>query len=149
MNYGSCVHCDGFVYESDERVSLSLGVAHVECHERFQEQAYSDMERESEEQALRLRRESKLLARLKKRLKPKIWSVIEMIQQQHLVNQIAIDAFEDVKGTKISALDWFGESVGIRTVYDETSSCSYSGTYGGAIWIPIGAGRYLHMHISG
>ncbi|POC19549.1 hypothetical protein [Vibrio vulnificus] len=149
MHYGDCVHCNCSVYESDERVSISIGVAHFECHERYQEQVEADMKEYAEQERKRVRCDNKLISRLKRTLKPKVWNVIELVLQDHWVGYLSILPLSKVTGRKNNAHDWFGESVAIRHIYDDTSSCSYSDTYGGVIYLPIGKERYLQMHISG
>ncbi|MEZ8723132.1 hypothetical protein AB6D66_18820 [Vibrio pomeroyi] len=149
MLYGNCVHCDSSVYESDERVTISLGVAHFECHERFQEQWLPEIEDHAEQERQSAKRDNKLLKRLKRTLKPKVWSVIELVMQDHWVGYLNITSLAEVTGQRNRAHDWFGESVAIRHLYDDATTCSYSETYGGVIFLPIGNARYLQMHISG
>lgn len=150
MNYGDCVHCNETVYESDERASTGIGVAHFECHSKYQEECQKEQQEFYEQEKIRWQRENKLVERLKRTLKPKLWAVVKMVFDDHTVNYIQIDTFDKVRGTKELARDWFGESVAVRHIYDWTSTCSYScDTYGGIVWIPIGKGRYLHLHISG
>lgn len=149
MNYGYCPHCNETVYESDERVSTGLGAAHWVCHENYKFECDKEMAEYHAQETLRIKQENKLIKRLERTLKPKLWAVVKQVFDDHIVNYIQIDTFDKVEGKKELARDWFGESVAIRSIYDDTSFCSYSDSYGGPIWLPLGKGRYLHMHISG
>lgn len=149
MYYGYCCYCDSAVYESDERINHRFGVAHFECHERNESELEAEKLQNIRDERLRSKIENKLVTRLRRTLKPKLWAAISMVLRDHAVHGIQIDSFNKVTGNKVKGRDWFGESVAIRHVFDDTSSCSYSDTYGGLLWLPIGMGRYLQIHISG
>lgn len=149
MNHGLCVHCSNTVYESDERVSLSIGVAHFECRESFEKECRAEEKEFLDSDRKEGERQTKLLSRLKRTLKPKIWDAIERVMQGNFCHLMEIVSLDMVTGDKQRAHEWFGESVGIRCVYDDTTFCSYSDSYGGLVWLPIGKWRYLQMHISG
>jgi hypothetical protein len=149
MNYGPCVLCDSTVYESDEQVSLSFGVAHFECHEEGQRENEAGRLRHEAEVSKQIKNDKRILKHLERTLKPKVWENIKFAMYGHRYQDLAIVGFDKVGGAKQSAMEWFGESVAIRHVFDDISSCSLSDTYGGSIWLPIGHARYLHMHIWG
>jgi hypothetical protein len=144
-----CPHCREIILDSDKVVDTPIGTAHSTCSEQFiwecEEEAlkYAEMERRE------LRREKKLIAKLKRTLKPKVWAAIELVRADSTVNYMKLETIDKVRGTKNKAGEWFGESVGVKTVYDDTSFCSYSDSYSGPIWLAIGKGIYLHIHISG
>ncbi|MEF1335592.1 hypothetical protein REH81_02190 [Vibrio rotiferianus] len=147
MNYGSCVYCNDTVYSSDERVNLSWGVAHYECHEREQEEIHDQMLKAGEDEMKRREKDNRIMARLEKTLKPKFWQPIKWVREENYCQDLEIVGIEKVKGTKTSTYDFFGEGAAIRHVFEDVSSDG--DTYGGFIWIPIGKGRYLQMHIWG
>ncbi|EKA4077117.1 hypothetical protein OLH55_004327 [Vibrio parahaemolyticus] len=149
MNYGQCVHCGNDVYQSDERVSLSWGVTHLECHEDYHAQSELLMKELAEEENARYKRDCKLISRLKRTLKPKIWQAIDWAISEHRYQDLKIVGIDEVAGSKERARDWYGESVAVRYIYDDTSTDYWGDGYGGLIWIPIGKARYLQMHIWG
>lgn len=147
MNYGSCVHCNEIVYSSDERVNLSLGAAHFECHEREQVALHEEMIKAGEEEMQGREKDNRLFARLEKTLKHKFWLPIKWVRENNYCQDLEIVGIDKVKGTKASTYDFFGEGAAIRHVFEDVSS--EGDTYGGLIWIPLGKGRYLQMHIWG
>ncbi|MDW2204291.1 hypothetical protein R7007_21720 [Vibrio sp. 1636] len=149
MNYGQCVHCGTDVYESDERVSSIIGVIHFTCDQEHKLSIDLEMKEMMEQEKAQAKRENKLLARLKRTLKPKVYGFIEFLFEDHRVGSIEIVGFDKVSGSKERARDWFGESVSIRYIWDDTSTDYWGDGYGGFIWVPIGKGRYLQMHIWG
>ncbi|WP_347361786.1 hypothetical protein [Vibrio vulnificus] len=149
MNYGQCVHCGTDVYESDERVNLSIGVSHYTCDQEYKLSCDLEMKEMIEQEKAQEKRENRLLTRLKRTLKPKIYSFIKLMFEDHQVHSIEIVGLNKVSGSKERARDWYGESVAVRYIYDDTSTDYWGDGYGGYVWIPIGKARYLQMHISG
>ncbi|EII3125378.1 hypothetical protein [Vibrio parahaemolyticus] len=149
MNHGQCVHCGNDVYESDERVSLSWGVSHFECHEDYHNKADLEMKALAEEDKARYRKDCKILRRLKRTLKAKIWQGIDWTIADHRYQDLQIVGVDKVCGEKRAGHDWFGQSTAMRYIYDDTSTDYWGDSYGGQIWLPIGKGRYLQMHIWG
>lgn len=88
-------------------------------------------------------------SRLKRTLKPKIWQAIHWAISEHRCQDLKIVGIDEVAGSKERAKDWYGESVAVRYVYDDTSTDYWGDSYGGLIWIPIGKARYLQIHIWG
>ena len=147
MNHGNCVFCGNSVYQGDEVISLFIGVAHLECHEDYKADMEADMREMAEEESSRARKDNRLLARLRRTLKPKIWMPIERVLADNFCHSLSIVKLDDVSGQRVNAHDWFGESVAIRHLYDDTSHCSYSDSSGGVVYLPIGKQRYLQMEI--
>ncbi|MCF2902241.1 hypothetical protein L1267_17875 [Pseudoalteromonas sp. OFAV1] len=100
--------------------------------------------------SFRLEKKSdRLLKNLKSKLKPKLWQAIKWELAAHFCIALEIVSIAEVKGCKRKGNDYFGQSVAMRHVYDDTSSCSYSGSYGGDVYLHLGNGRYLKMYING
>lgn len=149
MNYGACHFCGSDVYESDERVPTYLGPVHYECKVAFDKESEALNKKIADEENERYARDQKLLKRLQRTLKPKFWQCIAFTIYDHHYQDLEIVGVDCVKGQKNNAHDWFGESVAMRHVYDDTSTDYWGDGYGGEIFLPIGKGRYLKMHVWG
>lgn len=95
------------------------------------------------------RRHQRLLRRLKRKLKPKIFQAIESEMDYHICHDFEIVRRSQVKGKKRSAHDYFGESAAIRHVYDDTSFNSYTESYAGNVFLRLSNDRYLRIFVSG
>lgn len=94
--------------------------------------------------------DEKVMSRLKKSLKSKVYDGIVWEMKQHCgANHLEIVKAKSCTGTKTSYSDYAGFSSPIRYIYDDVSNDSYSGSYGGLIYLSIGHGNYLKMHIWG
>ena len=91
----------------------------------------------------------RILGRLKRTLKPKIWEPIEWELDSHWCIALEIVTRDRVIGRKESGDSYFCQSTAIRHVYVNVSSCSYSDTYGGDVYIRLGNNRYLRMYVYG
>ena len=91
----------------------------------------------------------RLLGKLKRRLKPKIWQGIQWELNAHTCLALEIVSVKQVKGYKRTGHEYFGQSTAIRHVYDHTSMCSLSGSYGGNVYLYLGNKQYLMMFVSG
>lgn len=149
MYVDQCFHCSGTVYSSDESVSTGVGMVHLECDEQYQEEMRLSNENANKAHILENKRNTRIIKNLKRRLKLKIWQAIEWEMQAHQYGHLEIVSLKDVEGRKTSGNDYFGESTALRHVYDNTSSCSYSDTYGGDVYLYIGEQRYLRMFVWG
>lgn len=149
MKNKNCVHCGFEVLESESSLNLSIGIAHRKCNDEFKEECRKEELAYQEYEKREAKRENKLLRRLKRQLKPKIFSLLDYLREDCWINSIEMVTRNSLSGEKRSASDFFGFSVAIRHVYDDTSSCSYSDSYGGYVYLPIGHNRYLKVHISG
>jgi len=116
--------------------------------EAFEE--YEELMREFAEQSRKdCENSNRILAKLKRTLKAKIWEPIEWELKSHYCLALGIVTRSDVKGRKESGHDYFGQSSAIRHVYTDVSSCSYSDSYGGNVYIRLSKDRYLEMYING
>lgn len=91
----------------------------------------------------------RLLSKLKRTLNPKIWQGIQWELNSHQCVAFGVVPRSQVTGQKTSGRDYYGESTAVRHVYDSTSFCSYSDSYGGFIYVYLGKDRYLKMFIHG
>lgn len=114
------------------------------------QEMYDVATQEAEDESWRDMRNSDLiLKRLKKSLRPKIWEAIQWELNSHYCLALGIVSIDEVKGRKETGNDYHGQSTAMRHVYVDVSSCSYSDTYGGNVYLYLGMGRYLAMFISG
>ena len=91
----------------------------------------------------------KKLASIKRKIKPKFFQAIEFELYHSGCHGVEIVCIDGVKGKRMTASSYFGESSAVRHVYNNVSSCSYSETWGGDLFIPIGLGRYVKLSIHG
>ena len=108
-----------------------------------------EMHQFAEQSARDYEKSNKILARLKRALKHKIWQPIEWELKSHYCMAFGVVPWSEVKGRKESGYDYFCQSTAIRHVYVDVSSCSYSDSYGGNIYIRLSKDRYLAMYING
>ncbi len=94
------------------------------------------------------RRQNKLIKRLKRSLKPKCFDVVELLKKNCFAHTFNVVDIESVVGSKERASEWFGESVAVRHLYDDTRHNSYSESTSGYIYLPVGKGRYLMIYIT-
>lgn len=112
-----------------------------EMHELMEKAAIQEMKEAC--------RRNKVLRRLKKTLPQKIWLSIQYLLNDNSCLDLGVVSQEHVKGFKESGNSYFGWSTAVRHVYNDVSSCSYSDSYGGNLYIYLGERRYLRMHIYG
>lgn len=91
----------------------------------------------------------KKLARIKRKIKPKFFQAIEFELYHSGCCGVEIVSIDGVKGKRMTASSYLGESSAVRHVYNNASSCSYSETWVGDLFIPIGLGRYVKLSIHG
>ena len=144
-----CAHCCGTIYPDDEKASCGMGLAHIECQEKFEDEIEEQARVAAEEEFRVGENSNRLLNRLEQSLKPKIWQAIKWELAYHWCLALEIVTIERVAGIKRSGHEYFGESTAMRHVYDDVSSCSYSDTYGGNVYLYLGNKRYLMMYVSG
>ena len=89
------------------------------------------------------------LAAIKRKIKPKVFQAIEFELFHSSCHGVEIVSHDGVNGKRMNASNYFGESVAVRHVYNNLSSCSYSETWGGELFIPIGLGRYVKLSVHG
>lgn len=150
MYCGTCFLCKGSIYQDDEKVMVGYEIAHYCRHESEMEEmreATKEFEAEWKTQA---KRDNKIIRRLKRNLKPKIWQCIDWV----FSDCIACDFLEIVdvnatKGERVRGSDYFGESVAVRHVYDDTCTDYWGDGFSGSVYLPIGCGRYLRMSVRG
>lgn len=92
---------------------------------------------------------NKKLAKIKRKVKQKVFQAIEFELYHSECHGVEIVGIDDVKGKRMTSSGYFGESSAVRHVYNNVSSCSYSETWGGDLFIPIGLGRYVKLSIHG
>ena len=90
---------------------------------------------------------NKTIKRLKVKMKPVDFEPIDWLLSDHMTGYASIVKSDELVGSKVKAVDFFGQSSKLRHIWDNTSSCSYSGTYGGEVCVPLGKGNYLKIHI--
>ncbi|MFS1430806.1 hypothetical protein LMH73_027775 [Vibrio splendidus] len=151
MELEPCFYCGEDIDPDSDYVSEVGYHLHSECHQKFENENIQAEKRERARHLNENNRNERIKRHLKRTLKPKIWDCIsvELSENGGHCGHLAIVTLDKVTGTKQSGYEYFGESVAVRHVYDNTSSCSYSDTFGGEINIYIGKGRYLQMHIWG
>lgn len=98
--------------------------------------------------------DEKKLAKIVSKLPPKLAACIELEKQAniHIAEPeiVSIDSFKGQPGLeKTRGHYYFGQSVPMRFVYQKTSVCSYSDTYSGEVYLPIGKGKYLKLVVFG
>jgi hypothetical protein len=108
-----------------------------------------DMREYAEQSARDYEKSNRIISKLKRKLKQKIWQPIEWELKSHYCMALGIVKKAEVKGRKESGYDYFCQSTAIRHVYNNVSSCSYSDSYGGNIYIRLSQDRYLMMFIHG
>ena len=91
----------------------------------------------------------KKLASIKRKIKPKFFQAIEFELYHSGFHGVEIVGIDDVKGKRMTSSSYFGESSAVRHVYSNVSSCSYSESWVGDLFIPIGLGRYVKLSIHG
>ena len=91
----------------------------------------------------------KKLARIKRKIKPKFFQAIEFELYHSGCHGVEVVGIGEVKGKRMKSSGYFGESSAVRHIYNNVSSCSYSETWGGDLFIPIGLGRYVKLSIHG
>lgn len=96
-----------------------------------------------------IHREQALLKRFKRRLPTKIFREILAEMDEHRSLLIGMVSKENVKGKRMPASYYFGRSTPLRHVYNNISSCSYSDTYSGDVYLSVGLGRYVHIYVCG
>ena len=89
------------------------------------------------------------LSSIKRKVKPKVFQAIEFELCHSWCHGVEIVGIDGVRGKRMTASSYFGESSAVRHVYSNVSSCSYSETFGGDLFIPIGLGRYVKLSIHG
>lgn len=149
MVIDQCFQCGCSIYQSDEHVSKGMLSFHLNCHEVYEGECEFTERRESEHYKAEQRRHKCLLKKLKRTLRAKIYQAIELELDQHQCHDFEIVCRLQVEGQKRRGRDYFGESTAIRHVYDDTSTCSYSGTYGGNVFLRLSNDRYLRIYVTG
>lgn len=91
----------------------------------------------------------KRLARIRRNIKPKVFQAIEFELYHSGCHGVEIVGIGEVKGKRMKASSYFGESSAVRHVYSNVSSCSHLETWCGDLFIPIGLGRYVRLSIHG
>lgn len=147
MTIESCFHCGGDISDT---VSMDGNIPfHSQCLEKHR----IEMEASAEAERLAAIKEQKtndrILKHLERTLKPKIWVCVKSELESHRFGYLEIVTIDKVKGTKQDASKYFGASVAMRHFYDDVSSCSYSDTYGGDLYLYLGKKRYLKMTVWG
>lgn len=108
---------------------------------------------DDEEASLQYQRDldnsERILRKLKRTLKPKIWQAVEYDLNGHSCLALGIVPHSEVKGRKQKGSDWHGQSTAMRHVYSNVSYCSYSDSYGGNVYLRLSKDRYLMMFIHG
>lgn len=107
------------------------------------------MQRASEQEWRDVKKSDQILKRLQRTVKPKIWQAINWDLHSHICLVIGIVTVDQVAGSKRTGHDYFGESTAVRHVYDDVSSCTYSDSYGGNVYLYLGKKRYLMMYVHG
>lgn len=118
----------------------------------FTKEDYDDFMEEEHLNYLKGRAEDdKVWSSLYKYTPPKVISSIEFELKQHmsLGSNFAIVGVSDCVGVKRRFSEFTGYSSPVRWVYDDTSSCSYSDSYGGDVYFQLGKGKYLRAFIAG
>jgi hypothetical protein len=118
----------------------------------FTKEDYDDFMEEEHLNYLKGKAEdAKVWGSLYKYTSPKVISSLEFELKQHvnLGSSFAIVDVSDCVGVKRRFSEFTGYSSPIRWVYDDTSSCSYSGSYGGDVYFQLGKGKYLRAFIAG
>ena len=113
----------------------------------YTKEAYENIEKDEE---ARYKNDQKVLSRVKKMVKPKVFQDIEWEMKEHMwCGDFSIVDVSDCVGERRTYSDYKGCSSPIRTVYDNTSYDSYCDSYGGDMYISLGKGKYLKMSLGG
>ncbi len=147
----NCGYCGEDLGEDCERTDW--GYFHTKCvvaGVTVIEYQYHQDQLEYEQEQMKLwKKDIKLINRLRKRLPEKIMTDINYCIREHSASDYEIVNVDQCKGYKESGTDWIGFSSAIKYTYDNTSSCGYTETYGGDVYLYIGNHQYLKMFISG
>ena len=109
-------------------------LAEKEAHERYLEMINNDL---------------KVINRLKKTVKPRIFKAIMAYLEQSWYQDLKIVEFPDVCGKFEKPKDVFGESTPIRKSYSTVTTDYFGDGYSGDVYLPIGSGRWLKAFIWG
>lgn len=95
------------------------------------------------------RRRQHSIKRLRQRLPPKMNQFIEDLKKDFWVSNHQIVRRDSITGIKERASHFFGQSVCVRYIYHNSHYCSYSESFSGTMFIPLGKERFLKVCLSG
>lgn len=145
----TCFHCEEKVNQHDG-VKIGFYLVHNECYESQKEEDRKYIEAERNRELRDRKNTRRIKSHLKRKLKPKIWDWIEYELESHYHSDLKILRREDFESkNKVPYKDMVGNRTSVRHIYDDTSQCSMSETYGGNIYIYIGNKQYLKIFIWG
>lgn len=153
-----CDYCREPFKDNNPEKSTGWGMFHEECEAEGIAQAkreYEEAELEYQRQVkIQIKKDEKLLRKLRKRLSAKImeWIDYEISEHGHHELGIKIVSQDKCKGERMKGKDYFGDDrCPIRTVYDDVSSDGYpcDDCYSGNVYIYIGKGQYFKLWVNG
>lgn len=145
----TCFQCAKEVIESEASIKFgSYGLMHEECHKELITELKAQEEKETVHFHKDRKNTKRILRKLKKKLKPKIWEWINFEIHSHNHSDLKILYRNEFKGrNKMSYKDWVGASSPVRHIYTEVEQDYMGDGYGGYIYIHLGKNRYLQAHI--
>lgn len=94
-------------------------------------------------------KDHKLVAKLRKKLKPKVMNFIYQEIDHHMYCfNLAIVTKDLCRGNKLKGSHYFGESTPVRFVFEDVKTF-FEDSYSGTIFIRIDRDRYLKMDVHG
>ncbi|EJC7176034.1 hypothetical protein DC915_RS02100 [Vibrio parahaemolyticus] len=94
-------------------------------------------------------KDTKLLFRLERNLKKKIWDPVCWELREHGFGNLALVGRQSVYGRKRDASEYFKRSTAMRHLYQDTSVDEKSNSYSGRVYLYLGGGRYLKVDVWG
>ncbi len=148
-----CAYC-GEEFENNEvEVSNNFGLFHKACEVEGKQAVISWMEEDQREYEASVRlqtlKDKRILRHIQKKYPVKIFNAIMDEVNEHGRGHYKIVKQYECQGCRERGSDFQGYSSAIRYAYDDISNCSYSGCYGGDVYLYIGKGNYLRMAVSG
>lgn len=103
----------------------------------------------SDKRLQHLVKDTKLLYRLERTLKKKIWTPVSWELREHGFGELALVGHHSVNGIKRDASEYFKRSTAMRHLYQDTSVDEVSNCYSGRVYLYLGCGRYLKVNVWG
>lgn len=144
-----CFHCNAPVLSGDECSTTTFLVAHQVCEKQYDDDMHEVMQSEHRSHIAEQNSNKRILKKLKRTLKPKIWQAVEWETESHGYGHLEIVTQREVSGERRSGYAYFGEATALRHVYDDVTSDPYGDSYGGDIYLYLGKNRYLKIWIWG
>lgn len=151
-----CDYCRKPFTEGSPEQGTGWGMFHGECKVDGVAKAkleYEEAELEYQRQVkIQIRKDNKLVRKLRKRLPAKImeWIDYEISNHAHWEGGYKIVSQEQCRGDRMTGSDYFGNNnCPIRTVYEDVSDDSYYESYVGNVYIYIGNSQYFSLFVNG